>query len=173
MKKIIVVLGMLVAYTGVWAQGENFNKLYNKYADNPEFTQVSISSAMFKLLADMTLGGSEEDKEVMDMVKKLKGFKMIMKTENAGADKYFKEAKPMFRTGYEELMTVRNDKDEMLFLVREKNDKIEELVMLIGGDKFVAMSFYGEIDLKKIAKLANKMNVDGFEHLKNLGEDND
>lgn len=174
MKKITMVMAFMIATVAVMAQGESFNKFYAKYAENPDFTQVSVSSSMFKLIADLSLNGSEEDKEVMDMVKKLRGFKMIATNDKINGDKYFNEARPLFNKGYDELMTVKNVDDNMVFLVKEQNDKIEELVMLIGGgNKFVAISLFGEIDLKKISKLAKKMNIDGLEHLNNLDDTND
>jgi hypothetical protein len=43
--------------------------------------------------------------------------------------------------------------------------------MVVGGNKsFFILSLYGEIDLKKIAKLSKSMNVKGMEYLKQLDD---
>jgi hypothetical protein len=41
--------------------------------------------------------------------------------------------------------------------------------MLVGEpNEFTLISFVGKIDLDKIAKLANKMEINGMEHLKSV-----
>lgn len=171
MKKITLIFALFFASGIILAQGETFTAFYNKYSDSPDFTKVSINQKMFKLFADFVPEESDEDKEVMELISKLKGFKLIASTDGIAGQKYYKEAKPQFTKGYEELMTVKDGKDDMVFLIKEKNNKIEELVMLIGGhDKFVAMSLFGEIDIKQVSKLAKKMNIDGMDYLQNLDE---
>ncbi|MBK7637736.1 MAG: DUF4252 domain-containing protein [Saprospiraceae bacterium] len=51
-------------------------------------------------------------------------------------------------------------------MTKEANGTINELLLLVGGKtEFVMMSFVGNIDLNKIAKLAKKLDIDGAEHL--------
>jgi hypothetical protein len=43
--------------------------------------------------------------------------------------------------------------------------------MIVGGDKnFALMSFIGNIDLKKIGKLAKALDIDNLEYLNKLDE---
>ena len=63
-------------------------------------------------------------------------------------------------------MTVRDKESNVRFVTKESNGLISELLLLVGGkDEFVMMSFVGNIDLNKIAKLAKKLDIDGAEHL--------
>ena len=67
---------------------------------------------------------------------------------------------------YEELVTVRDKGSNVRFVTKEANGTINELLLLVGGKtEFVMMSFVGNIDLNKIAKLAKKLDIDGAEHL--------
>jgi len=46
---------------------------------------------------------------------------------------------------------------------------IDELLMLVGEEStFVFMSIVGKIDLKRISKLANSVDVKGLDHLEAL-----
>jgi hypothetical protein len=56
-------------------------------------------------------------------------------------------------------------------MIKENGDIITEMLMLVGGEKeFVAMSLYGEIDLKTISKLSKGMKINGMEYLENIDE---
>ena len=98
----------------------------------------------------------------------MKGLRILQTEKNAM--QYYKEVIAKFKpTEYELLMTVRDKGENVRFWTKESGGVISELLMLVGGVKeFVMISFIGNISLDKISKLANKMNVDGMEHLKDL-----
>jgi hypothetical protein len=64
-------------------------------------------------------------------------------------------------------MFVRDKDQDMKFLIRETSPgKISELLMIAAGnDDFKMLSLFGDIDLKKIGKIGNKMNIDGLDQL--------
>ena len=56
-------------------------------------------------------------------------------------------------------------------MVKESGDYVQELLMLVGGaDNFAMISFIGNIDLKKIGKLAKALDIDNLEYLNKLDE---
>jgi hypothetical protein len=66
-------------------------------------------------------------------------------------------------------MQVRDQEENVRFLVKENGPKVKELLLLVGGsDSFVLMSFVGDIDLKKISQLGKSMDIEGLEHLEEL-----
>ncbi|HFC00421.1 MAG TPA: DUF4252 domain-containing protein, partial [Phaeodactylibacter sp.] len=85
---------------------------------------------------------------------------------------YYKEAKKLMNSDeYEILLTVRDKGENVNFWIREDNNVIHELFLLVGGeDEFVMVSFMGKLDLNKIAQLADKIDMKGAEHLQRLGE---
>jgi hypothetical protein len=173
MKKIIVVLVLVAAGTGVYAQGEAIAKFFNKYATDDSFTtQVTISGKMFSLFTDME-AETPEDKEVLDAISKLKGLRIIGKENTSDARNLYKEAFGIITSNkYEELMAVRDKDKDMKFYIQEKSPgKISELVMLSGnGQDFMLMSLFGEIDLKQVSRIGRKMNVEGLEKLEKVDE---
>jgi len=151
------------------AQNDAISKYFEKYMDDESFTVVYISSKMFEMFAKLD---PDVDEEVKDIIKDLKGLRILMKEKDG--KKYYKEAVKMIDFNeYEELMTVRSDDENVKFVIKENDGIIEELLLIVGGnDEFVMLSFVGKIDLAKIGRLAEDINVDidGVEHLKKMNK---
>ena len=158
--------------TGVYAQSEAVGKFFTKYATDESFTTATISSKMFSLITNMDVK-TEEDKEIMEAISKLKGLKVLGKENTSDAKSLYKEAYALVATkDYEELMSVRDKDKDMKFFIRETSGKINELVMVMGGaDDFMLLSIFGEIDLKAISKIGRKMDVGGLEQLEKIHHD--
>ena len=62
-------------------------------------------------------------------------------------------------------MTVKEQNDEIRFMIREVNGKIAELVMITGGDGSSVVSISGDLDLKTIASLSDNIGIEGLEDL--------
>ncbi|MBK6731650.1 MAG: DUF4252 domain-containing protein [Bacteroidetes bacterium] len=61
--------------------------------------------------------------------------------------------------------------DKVRLLVRQdpaNKEVINELLILVSGDEFVLVDIFGQIDLSKISKLADSMDIEGLDELKNL-----
>ena len=92
--------------------------------------------------------------------------KIIVADQEIG--KYFAQVKLMIekKTGYEELMSIKEEQEEVWMYIRENKGYIAELVILVSNnDEFVLMNFTGKIDLKKISRLAKSVQIDGIEYL--------
>ena len=152
------------------AQSDAIVQYFDKYMDDERFTTVYVSPKMFELVSKV--GSSEMDDDVKDVIKDLKGLRIL--TTEEGSAEFYKEAKQKIDTKqFEVLMTVRDEGSNVEFLVKDQGDIIQELLLLVGGEEeFVLMSFVGNIDLNKIAKLSKTLDIEGAEHLDKL-EDND
>jgi len=171
MKRIAISLSMLLISAMVFGQSTVITKYFDKFSDNEDFVKVSISSKMFSLFTELE-AGSDAEKEFLEAASKLKGMKMIVGDSVDGAATLYKQAiKDIQGAGLEELMTVTDAEENFQFLIKDKDGKIEELMMVAGGKKnFVLLSLYGEIDLKNISKIARAMNVDGLSKLSKIDE---
>lgn len=166
MKKLSLIFTLLVGFVSAsFGQADAIEKYFQKYMDDQDFTMVYVSPKMFQMLSKVT--SDEIESEVKDIIDDLKGLRILTTEKNPSM--FYKEAKSMINTKeYEILMTVRDGEDNVEFLVKDEGDIINELLLLVGGDDFVLMSFVGNIDLDKIAKLSNSIDIDGIEHLDNL-----
>lgn len=172
MKKVIVGVMMMAASIAVQAQ-DAVSKFFSKYQNDESFSQVNISSKMFSLMANLDVE-NPEDKEVVEMISKIKGLRILAKEEARNSRELYKEALGMIPTKeFEELMTVRDKDKDMKFFIKESGGKISELIMIAGGnEEFMVLSLFGEIDLKQVSKISKKMNIEGLENLENVKEKN-
>jgi hypothetical protein len=169
MKKLLVGFVMLAVAVTAQAQGDAISKFFTKYQNDETFSQVNMSSKMFSLMANLEVENAE-DQEIVNMISKLKGLRILAKEEARNSRELYKEALSMIPTKeFEELMTVRDKDKDMKFFIKESGGKISELVMIAGGnEEFMLLSLFGEIDLKQVSKISKKMNIDGLEQLENI-----
>jgi Domain of unknown function (DUF4252) len=170
MKSIFSLATLLFIGFTATAQVDAIERFFKDYQEDKNFTVVYVSPKMFQMVSKVTDGS--EDKELSAIVKDLKGLRIL--TSKVNSDKIYKEAnKRLNIKEYEELVTVREKDSNVRFVTKEANGIINELLLLVGGkDEFVMMSFVGNIDLNKIAKLAKKLDIDGAEHLDKVTKKN-
>jgi len=174
MKKLMMgVVGMVLSIA-TYAQGDAISKFFAKYQDDETFTQVKVSQKMFGLFTNMEVD-KPEDKEVLDAISKIQGLRVLAKHQTRDSRTLYKEALGMIPGNYEELMSVRDKDKDMKFYIKEiSSGKIGELVMVMGGnDEFMLLSLFGEIDLKKIAHIGRKMNIEGLQNLEKIKDNKD
>jgi hypothetical protein len=167
MKTLLSFALTLTFFTGIFAQNDAIDNFFQSYQDDENFTMVYVSPRMFQMVSKVMEG--QDDEEIKDLVKDIKGLKIL--TTEVNPMQYYNQAIKKIPTNqYEILMTVRDKGSNVKFLTKETSkDVISELLLLVGGeDSFVLMSFVGELDLNKIAKLAKKLDLDGAEFLENL-----
>ncbi len=170
MKNIFSLAVALCISLSATAQADAIERFFKDYQEDDNFTVVYVSPKMFQMVSKVSDGS--EDKELSAIVKDLKGLRIL--TSKVNPDKIYKEAnKRLNIKEYEELVTVREKDSNVRFVTKESNGVINELLLLVGGkEEFVMMSFVGNIDLNKIAKLAKKLDIDGAEHLDKVNKKN-
>ena len=173
MKYLFSTIVILLLTISVNAQNDAISKYFDQYLDDDNFTVVYVSGKMFDMIAKVDIDElqEEEAKAIMDIAKDIKGLRVLVTDVNP--KQYYKEARKLVNTddGYEILLTVRDKGDNVNFWIKEKNNVIEELFLLVGSeDEFVLVSFLGRLDLNKIAQLAGKIDMKGAEHLQKIGK---
>lgn len=170
MKRFMLLLLLAVTSMQLFAQqGSGIDRFFEKYESDQSFTLISVTPKMFSMFSKLDIN-SNEGKQFLQIVKKIRGLRILAKENTKGGNLLFKEASAMLNKEFEELMTVRNGKDDLRFMVKENaKGNIAELIMLVGSDnEFLAMSLVGDIDLNEISQIAGSMNIEGFDKLKNL-----
>ena len=172
MKKLVILIVFSVLAGSLQAQNDAISKFFSKYADDQSFTVVNVTKRMFSLFSEID-AEDPESKEAMSAISKLDGLKVLASDDSTRTLALYKEALTLIpRKDYEELMTVRHDDQDMQFLIKDNGGKIEELVMVAGGnDGFFIVSLVGDIDLSQMSKISNSMNIDGFENFQHLDDD--
>lgn len=158
---------LLMSIVPAISQQDAILKYFGKYVDDPSFSSVYVSPKMFSMVAKVEL--ENLDPEVQEVIKSMKGLRILHTEKNTL--KLYQEANKALQGNYEELMSARDEGENILFLVKDNGNLVEELVMLVGGvDNFALISFSGNIDLKKIGKLAKALNIDNLDYLEHLDD---
>jgi hypothetical protein len=182
MKKNLV-LGIAII-TSFWASGQN---IFDRYANNDEVTLVSISPKMFKMLGQMSLSLDDpEAQEYLEMVTSINNFKVLVSSNETISQDMLKWVKAQVKLkDLDELMSIKDQEADVTFYVKEgeKEDHVEQLLMYVnermkeGSNKHnlningreinaILMLLEGNIDLNKISKLTDQMNLPGGSQLK-------
>jgi len=172
MKKIVFILSLILLSVAAMAQKDAVDALFDKYAGKDGFTTVIISSKMFSLFQDMEM---EEDDEFNEMMSSLKSIRILASDEtleDMNINFYDEVMKDLNEDDYEELMVVKEKDQDAVFLIKERDGKIAELLLVAGGTSGdnALISIRGDIDLKNISKLARSMDIEGMDQLKKLEE---
>lgn len=166
-KKIILllVITFFISFQ-TFSQNDAIGRFFNQYVNDDNFTVVSISPKMFRMMSKVNWNDVSPDvKQAISQITSLR----LLETEKNAKQVYQEAARKLNLGAYEELMTVRDEGDNVKFLVKENNNIISELLMLVGSnDDFVLMSITGNIDLDKIAKMGETLNIQDFDKLKNV-----
>lgn len=167
MKKVLVVFLVFLLPALALAQQTPVDELFDKYSGQEGITSVYITSYMFSMFTEI----ETDDPEFDELIKNLKGIKILATDESFGGSvNFYKEIiDKLPKSVYKELMVIKEKDQDVKFLINEKDGKIFELLIVAGGsDENAIISIQGNIDLKNISKLSKSMNIGGLEHLEEI-----
>ena len=166
-KKLIIAVALITTPFFMNAQSQ-----FDRFEDIEGVTSVIVNQKAFAMMSKI---GAESDDEYLNLIKNISTLK-VFATENADVAKQMEtEVKSyLLKANLEELMRVKDGNSNVKIYVKEGQsaDYVKELFMFVkdGGDKSghdqtVIIYLTGNIDLKQISKLTEKMNLPGGEHL--------
>ena len=168
MRYIICLLSICFAASFASAQNPTYSKFYDKYADDPDFTIISISPKLFGLFSEIDIEDMDEDLE--DVVKGLQGLKILINDKTDGKYLYKEASSSLISADYDELISIRtSDGENVRMYSKDEGNIVQDLLVIVNSDDtFVFMDLWGQIDLRKVGKLSETLDVPGAEHLKEL-----
>jgi len=165
--KLIIAVALIVGSFTAYAQSQ-----FDKFEDIEGVTSVIVNQKAFELMGKI---GADSDEEYLNLIKNIKTLK-VFATESDTVGKQMAAEAIIFlqKANLEELMRVKDGDSNVKIYVKEgkSSDYVEELFMFVtdggehtGGNQTVIISLTGNIDLKQISKLTEKMDLPGGEHL--------
>ena len=174
MKRMIFLLPLflMLAAGAVNAQNDAIERFFDKYMDDERFTVVSISPKLFQMVAKID-ADDEDWEKIRPVIADLGGLRVLTSDSLTDGVALYKEALTKVpQQEYEELLTVRDGKENVRMWVKDSKNIIEELLVLVGSpNEFVLLSLTGRIDLDRISELSGAIDIDGVEHLKKVKRD--
>jgi len=168
MKKIITFI-VLAALPMFLSAQDLIDGLIDKYQGEKGFTTVVINSAMFDIAAAI-----DDDEDFHKLKGMIDNVRIIAMEDQANNNiNFYDEMKSQISSNsYVELMTVKEEKNDIVFYVKYAGKDIEELLLVAGGsDDNAIVSIKGKINIKKLASLSSSVHITGFEYLDRLEND--
>lgn len=167
--KRIAIGGMLIMLAlTTFSQQSAVDKVFDKYSGKEGYTTVYISSFMFNLLNSLEV----DDPDYKDFKKATTGINSIkiLTQDGKGSASFSKELLAMLpRSEYKEMMVVKDQAEEVLFLAKESGGKITEFLLIVsGGGDDALIAIQGDIDLESISSIAKGLDMPGLENLEDL-----
>ncbi|MCK5692126.1 MAG: DUF4252 domain-containing protein [Bacteroidales bacterium] len=159
MKKLI--LSLLIISTGLtlFAQPAGFDRLYYQYKGEEGVVALKIPGFVMKLAGAI----GDLDKEEKALLKSIRSVTVLTIDE---MDLYpgvnFTEEINLSNTDkhYKLLMEVHDEDEDVIIAAREKNGKLRDLIVVVGGDENVLVHVRGRMDCDLLENLAGVAGVD-------------
>lgn len=161
MKKLFILI-LIAAPLFAQSQSKSLEALIDRYKDLPNSFNMNFGGSFLGM--SNWIMNEEDDKEVKELIKSINNMHLFtLPIGEGGVERktLAKLRKDMGKESYEDLMAIRDGEDHINMLVKEKNGIISSLVMLIESqEELTILDFSGAIDMKNLALLANKVNID-------------
>ena len=182
MKKTLILILLII--TSSWLSGQS---IFERYANNDDVTLVSISPNMFKMLGQMSLSLEDpEAQEYLEMVTSINNFKVLVSSDQGISNEMLNWVnQQVLKQDLDELVSIKDQVTDITFYVKEgkKEDYVEQLLMYVNEKvnsgiekpnlnikgieiKAIVMLLEGNINLNKISKLTDQMNLPGGDLLR-------
>ncbi len=185
MKKLIIFCSLFCFLTSsISAQNDAINRYFMEQVENEIFSSVYVSPKLIEIVSEVDLRTLDEGLDLDDgefqgneaamieeILKQLKGL-MVLRTDIEPM-KHYKEVLAKFSNhsaNFDLLLSVRDEGNNVkIWTETSSTNTIKELLLLVGGeDEMIMLSLTGNIDLKKISRLAGNVDIDGIQYLENL-----
>jgi len=171
MKTFLSTIVALLLITSIQAQ--SVSSFFERLEDGDDYAVITINKEMFRMIASFDV--EFDDEGVKDLIKNIKRVRVFVNDET-GDYEDFKELKALAgSTSMTNLISVKDDGERVeLFTKPTNNDKfVDGLILLVHEqDQNVFIEIDGRINLDDLAKLTDKMDIDGFDHLKKIKKGN-
>lgn len=172
MKRLVLTGMLLCIVISIIAQTNPVDEIFDKYSEREGFTSVYISGKMFGLLA----GDGKTETGERNLFSKLKSIRILSVEDsliNRSLNFFDELSRKLDLKTYEELMVVRDGKDNTRFLIKQDGDIITELLMISGGPGNNSLILIrGDLDLKTISEISKNSGISEMKSLEDLEKKN-
>jgi len=145
MRHLLIFSLFIWSSTLLQAQNDAISRFFNKYAEDERFTTVFISPKLFQMVAKIAVDDPEWE-QYREVIKDLGGLRILTSDSIPNSMKLYQEIYQRLPTKeYEELLTVRDGEEHVRFMIRQTDEVISELLLLVAApDDFTMISFLGK-----------------------------
>lgn len=156
MKRLFILFTLLVNLAFMFGQ----KMTLKEYAEKEGVTTVTLSKNMLSLFPknfDISYGGIN----VAEFLDKLSSINIFASPKGEGASNLVKDATQLMKTsGYDNLMSLKTEKDENInFYIQANEEYISELILIVQGKtkESAVMQFMGKFTIEDIQQMIEKV----------------
>ena len=167
MKKLIILSLIALFSFNAWAQPSQTDKLFLKYRGMDGVTSLYIPGFLCRFAASVAdLDQAEE--ELLRTIRSIK----ILTVEHPGLNHELNFAKEIrverMDKRYELLLEVHEQTEDVLIFAREKNHRVTELAIIVGGDENTVVCIKGRMDHDLLYALSEVTGISEFSYTSEL-----
>jgi hypothetical protein len=157
MKKLILSLLILSFGLTLSAQPAGFERLYYQYRGEEGVVALRIPGFVMRLAGAI----GDLDREERQLLRSLRSV-TVLTIDEAGLypGLNFTEEINLSSDRYQLLMEVHEEGEDVLIAAREKNGKVRDLIVVVGGDDNVLVHVRGRMESDLLENLAEVAGVD-------------
>ncbi|MFA6812086.1 MAG: DUF4252 domain-containing protein [Bacteroidaceae bacterium] len=150
MKTKIYILYILLLYCGIGRLHAQ-SKLYDQFSNMNNVTTVYLSKSLLNFAPNV------EGLNIQKVARELDYIVIISSEDKAAIRKLKSVTSSISKSNdYEELMKVKDGDDRVVFLIKTRNNKVKELIMLSDEiDEYTIIQMVGDINLEDVKNLTN------------------
>ncbi|MEZ5070309.1 MAG: DUF4252 domain-containing protein [Bacteroidales bacterium] len=159
MKKTILLLALVALGTGLSAQSFQYDKIYYRYKGGEGVVALKVPGFVMRMAASI----GDLDREEKALLRSLRSVSVLTIDENElypGVN--FAREFASFRGSDDThiLLEVHDSGEDVLIAAREKNGRITDLFVAVGGDDNVLVHVKGRMDRDLLENLAGVAGID-------------
>ena len=159
MKKLLFSVIILTIGLSMFAQPAGFDRLYYEYKGEEGVMALKIPGFVMKLAGSI----ADLDHEEKALLKSLRSVTVLTIEEDhlyPGVNFAEEINLSKMKGGYKMLMEVHDGDEDVIIAAREKNGKLRDLIVVVGGDDNVLVHVRGRMDSNLLENLAEVAGVD-------------
>ena len=159
MKKLFISTLILAFSITLIAQPAGFDRLYYQYKGEEGVVALKIPGFVMKLAGSF----ADLDREEKELLKSLRSVTVLtIEESHLYPDVNFTEEINLSRLNndYKLLMEVHDADEDVIIAAREKNGKLRDLIVVVGGDENVLVHVRGRMESDLLENLAAVAGVD-------------
>ncbi len=169
MKKIFLSTLFLALAMPVFCQNDLISNLFNKYNGQEGITIVNVTGDMLNIISQ-----AEQERRDTVFQSRLDEVRILSTEGNcdqkAALDLRSEVYEKLDKSVYKEMISVKQDSEDVFILMKEKNGHVSEILIISQGKNSALVQVKGDILLSEMAELADKMPMKGMEQFQKMNQ---